>query len=362
MVETSSSAPVPENTLRTSDFDYVLPSHLIAQTPIEPRDHSRMMVVDRETGFLEHRRFFDIMDYLRAGDVLVVNDSRVIPARLAARKVDGGGVLEVLLLRRLGSGVWETLVKPAGRVKVGARIEVTDGPSTVGKPERSVTAETIGVGEGGKRVFRFSDEVQILRLGHVPLPPYIRVPVADPERYQTVYSRVPGSVAAPTAGLHFTPELMVKLEDTGVRCLKVTLHIGLDTFRPVRTENLSEHPIHREYGVLTEEVASEVTRAKAEGRRIICVGTTAVRVVEAAAQASPLGLVLPFADWVSLFIVPGYRFRMVDAMITNFHLPRSTTLMLAAAFAGKGLLYHAYREAISREYRFYSFGDAMLII
>lgn len=351
--------PYPD--LKTSDFDYVLPPHLIAQTPLEPRDHSRLMVIDRKSGSLEHRRFFEITNYLQPGDVLVLNDSRVIPARLTARKVDGGAGLELLLLRRLGANVWETLVKPANRIKVGTRIEIS-GQSAHSVTMPVVEAEAIGLGEGGKRVFRFSDEALLLRLGKVPLPPYIHEPLANPERYQTVYARDPGSVAAPTAGLHFTPELMAIIEAKGIRCLKVTLHIGLDTFQPVRVENLSEHPIHREFGVLSQEVAAEISRAKATGRRVICVGTTAVRVVEAAAQASGKAQIAPFADWISLFILPGYRFRLVDAMITNFHLPRSTTLMLATAFAGKELLRHAYREAISQKYRFYSFGDSMIIL
>lgn len=358
MVEISQAPQLKHDDLRTSDFDYVLPQQLIAQMPVEPRDHSRMMMVDRKTGSFEHRRFFEIKEFLRAGDVLVVNDSRVIPARLTARKVDGGSGLEVLLLRRLRANVWETLVKPSSRVRIGTCIEVSgDSVSIPG-----VTAEAIELGEGGKRVFSFSDEAPLLRLGRVPLPPYIRTHLADPERYQTVYSTAPGSVAAPTAGLHFTPGLMAEIEKMGVRCLKVTLHIGLDTFRPVRTENLNEHPIHREFGILSAEVAGELTGAKAEGRRIICVGTTAVRLVEAAAQASGPNQIAPFADWVSLFILPGYRFHLVDAMLTNFHLPRSTTLMLAASFAGRELLSQAYREAINRQYRFYSFGDAMLVI
>ncbi len=348
--------------MKTSDFDYALPPELIAQTPIEPRDHSRLLVLKRSDGSLEHHRFFEIIEYLRAGDVLVLNDSRVIPARLSAQKADSGNHFEVLLLRRLRPNVWETLVRPAKHVKIGTRIEIANDAMTADGAGPRVRAEAIGLGEGGKRILSCSDETKLPQLGQIPLPPYIRVPLPNPERYQTVYARSPGSIAAPTAGLHFTPELMAKIADKGIRCLMVTLHVGLDTFRPVRQENPLEHPIHREYGTITQEVADELSQAKAEGRRIVCVGTTAIRLVEAAAQASSSARIPPFADWVSLFIVPGYRFRMVDAMLTNFHLPRSTTLMLATAFAGKDLIRRAYQEAIAQQYRFYSFGDAMLIL
>jgi S-adenosylmethionine:tRNA ribosyltransferase-isomerase len=348
--------------MKTSDFDYNLPSELIAQSPVEPRDHSRLMVLRRESGLMEHRRFFEVVDYLRDGDVLVFNDSRVIPARLRGRRVDSGGGVEILLLRRLNTNEWEALGKPGKRLRPGARVEITNGYVYDDRPETRLMAEVAGVGQGGIRVISFSDETLLLESGEVPLPPYIHVPLSCPERYQTVYARVAGSVAAPTAGLHFTPELLDEIERKGVRCLFVTLHVGLDTFRPVTEEEPIEHAIYKEYGVLSKEVADELSQARREGRRIICVGTTTVRIVEQAAQSSnPLKL-QPFEGWVSLFILPGHRFRMVDALVTNFHLPRSTLLMLVTAFAGKEPVLQSYQEAIAQRYRFYSFGDAMLII
>ena len=343
--------------MKTSEFDYSLPQELIAQTPIEPRSQSRLMVVNRSDGSLEHHRFFEIIDYLREGDVLVFNNSLVIPARLKGRRGANEGKVEILLLRRLSLNLWETLVKPARRIKVGTVIEITGN-----KPGVSVTAETMSAGEESSRVMKFSDEKLLPELGEIPLPPYIRTPLTDPSRYQTVYADVAGSVAAPTAGLHFTPELIDKIRAKGVRCLFTTLHIGLDTFQPVREDDPLEHKIHKEYGVLSQEVAEELSKARREGRRIICVGTTATRLVEAAAQASSPDEIQPFNGWVDLFILPGHRFRVVDALITNFHLPRSTLLMLVTAFGGKELIDKAYREAIARQYRFYSFGDAMLII
>jgi len=345
--------------MKTSDFDYHLPPELIAQTPIEPRDHSQLMVLSRSHGSIEHHRFFEIVDYLRAGDVLVFNDSRVIPARLSGRKVDTGGRVEFLLLRRLETAIWEALVKPGKRVNIGTRVEIT-GDSAAGSVK--VLAEITGLGREGVKVVRFSDETLLLQLGRVPLPPYIHTPLTNAERYQTVYARALGSIAAPTAGLHFTPELLSQIEQKGVRCLFVTLHVGLDTFRPVREDDPLKHPVHKEYGVLPQEVASQISRAKRDGRRIICVGTTTVRIIEEAAQASKASLLAPFEGWVSLLALPGYQFRMVDALITNFHLPRSTLLMLVAAFAGKDFIIRAYGEAIARKYRFYSFGDAMLIL
>ena len=342
--------------MKTSDFDYSLPPELIAQTPVEPRDRARLMVLKRSHGSLEHHRFHEIMDYLVKGDVLVFNDSRVIPARLSGRKADTGGKLELLLLRRLAPNLWETLVRPARRTRVGSRLELGDGPET------RVSAEVVAVKDGGRRVVSFSDESRLPQLGSIPLPPYIRTPLENPERYQTVYASASGSVAAPTAGLHFTPELMSRIEAKGVSSLFVTLHVGLDTFLPVREENPLEHPIHRELGLISEETARQLSQAKREGRRIICVGTTTVRLVEAAAQTSdPLHLEA-FDGWVSLFILPGHRFQMTDGLITNLHLPRSTLLMLVTAFAGRDLVSRAYREAIAEGYRFYSFGDAMLIL
>jgi S-adenosylmethionine:tRNA ribosyltransferase-isomerase len=344
--------------MKTSDFDYHLPPELIAQTPVEPRDQSRLMVLKRSQGSVEHRRFFEITDYLRAGDVLVFNDSRVIPARIKGRKADTGGRVELLLLRRLDTAVWEALVKPAKRVDIGTRLEIAGDDADNIK----VWAEITGVGEEGVKVVRFSDEKLLLQLGRVPLPPYIHTPLADAERYQTVYARTPGSAAAPTAGLHFTPRLLEVIEGKGVQLLFVTLHIGLDTFRPVREEDPLKHPIHKEYGILTREVADELSRANREGRRVICAGTTTVRIVEQAAQASQPSHIEPFEGWVSLLALPGYQFHIASAMITNFHLPRSTLLMLVAAFAGRDFIMRAYEEAIAQEYRFYSFGDAMLIL
>ncbi len=347
--------------MRTGDFDYDLPPALIAQTPLEPRDHSQLMVVERNTASLSHRRFFEITDYLHSGDVLVFNDSRVIPARLSARKTDTGGSLEILLLRQIDSRVWEALVRPAKRTRVGSRMEITASTIRV-KEQKTVIAEVIEVKDDGIRVISFSDGMIPDGVGEIPLPPYIRVPLNSPERYQTVYADAAGSVAAPTAGLHFTPRLIDQIRGKGVDCLFTTLHVGLDTFRPVREDNPLGHKIHREYGLLGRKTASQLTLARKEGRRIICVGTTTVRLIESAAQASKLPLVQPFQGWVDLFILPGYRFQLVDALITNFHLPRSTLLMLVTAFAGKDVIDHAYREAIARQYRFYSFGDAMLIL
>ena len=346
--------------MKTSDFDYSFPTELIAQTPVEPRDQSRLMVINRSDGSIEHRRFSQVVDYLRGGDVLVFNDTRVIPARLVGRKVDSGGGVEILLLRRLDTNVWEALVKRSKRLHPGSMIEITG--AMVAESPTGVVAEVIGGGENGIKVLRFSDETMLLKLGEVPLPPYIHTPLEHPDRYQTVYARITGSAAAPTAGLHFTPELLDRIEQKGVHCLFVTLHIGLDTFRPVRGEDPLEHPVHREYGVLSKEVAEQLSQAKREGRRVICVGTTAVRILEQVAELSGPLQVQPFEDWVSLFILPGHQFRMVDALITNFHLPRSTLMMLVTAFAGKELINRAYQEAIAQKYRFYSFGDATLIL
>ena len=342
--------------MKTSDFDYQLPPELIAQTPIEPRDSSRFMVINRYSGVIENRHFSEITDYLLAGDVLVFNDSRVLPARLKGKKVTTGGKVELLLLRRAGANQWEALIKPGKRVNVGTEIEITDSSET------GTLAEITGEGEDGVKIVRFADEAQIFELGEIPLPPYIRAPLTDPERYQTVYARAMGSVAAPTAGLHFTPGLMEKLNKKNIRCLFVTLHVGLDTFLPVREDNPREHHLHKEYGVMSEKVARDLTQARADGRRIVAVGTTAVRVLEEAAQRSHLPGIQPFADWVSMFILPGHDFRLVDAMITNFHLPRSTLLMLVTAFGGEDLIKRAYEKAIAERYRFYSFGDAMLIL
>jgi len=346
--------------VKTSDFDYPLPAELIAQTPVEPRDQSRLMVLDRSNSSMKHHRFFEILDLLRVGDVLVFNNSRVIPARLIGRKVDSGGKVEILLLRQINNSTWEALVKPGKRVNIGTRIEITKDSSN--RQETKVWAEVTGQGQGGIKLIKFSDGTLLPELGKIPLPPYIHVPLANPERYQTVCASVDGSVAAPTAGLHFTSELLGAIRQKGVQCLFVTLHVGLDTFRPVREDEPFKHSIHNEYGVLSQEVASQLSRAKVEGRRVICVGTTTVRVVEQVAQASNPRQLQPFEGWVSLFILPGYQFRVVDALITNFHLPKSTLLMLVTAFAGKELIGQAYEAAITSHYRFYSFGDAMLIV
>jgi len=346
--------------MKTSDFDYTLPTELIAQTAVEPRDDSRLMVLNRSDSSIEHHRFLEIVDYLRAGDVLVFNDSRVIPARLNGKKIDSDGKVEILLLRRSNNSGWEALVKPGKRVNIGTRIEITN--TSAGSRQPKILAEITGLGQDGIKVIQFSDEALLPGMGEIPLPPYIHVPLTNPERYQTVYAAVAGSVAAPTAGLHFTPQLLNRIQQKGIHCCFVTLHVGLDTFRPVREDNPREHPIYKEYGVITQEVASQLSRAKAEGRRIICVGTTTVRIIEQAAQSSKASVLKPFEDWVSLFILPGYQFRMTDALITNFHLPRSTLLMLVTAFAGSNFINQAYKEAIASRYRFYSFGDAMLII
>jgi len=340
--------------MKTSDFDYELPPELIAQTPIEPRDASRLLVVDRASGQLAHRIFRDIGEYLRPGDLLVANESRVIPARLHARKVPTGGKVELLLVAKRDEHTWEVLVK--GRKLVpGHRLAIGDG-------ERRVVGQVLEITAAGGRLIAFERPIEPLldELGIVPLPPYIHTPLTNAERYQTVYARREGSVAAPTAGLHFTPELLRSLQEAGVHLAFVTLDIGLDTFRPVKEERVEDHVIHTERCELSPQVAQQINRAKREGRRVIAVGTTTVRVLETAAVES--GVVRPFAGPTSLFIYPGFEFRVVDALITNFHLPRSTLLMLVCAFAGRELIFKAYREAVRERYRFYSFGDAMLIL
>jgi S-adenosylmethionine:tRNA ribosyltransferase-isomerase len=346
--------------MKTSDFDYDLPPELIAQTPVEPRDSSHLMVVNRERSSIEHRRFYELVDFLHEGDVLVFNDSRVIPARLYGKKVEGGGQVEILLLRRRQPGVWETLVRRGGWLKPGALIGIAGEDGTGERDE--LTGEVVGQEEDGIKVVRFSDESLLSRLGHVPLPPYIHTPLSRPERYQTVYARIAGSVAAPTAGLHFTPELLEKLGRRGATLLFVCLHIGLDTFSPVREDDPRRHRIHREYGTLSEEAARQLSAARREGRRVVCVGTTTVRLLEHVAKLQDTEQPGPFEGWVDLYILPAHRFRIVDAMVTNFHLPKSTLLMLVSAFGGREFINRAYREAIDLRYRFYSFGDAMLIL
>jgi S-adenosylmethionine:tRNA ribosyltransferase-isomerase len=340
----------------TRDFDYYLPPELIAQTPIEPRDASRLLVLDRTRPEIEHKRFRDILEYLRPGDLLVANETRVIPARLQARKVPSGGKVELLLLARRSAMQWEALVK-GRRVNVGQRLTL-EGDASV-----SLEAEVEAILASGGRLLRFAEpiELHLQALGAIPLPPYIHAPLSNPERYQTVYARREGSVAAPTAGLHFTPELLQRTQQMGVEWATVLLHIGLDTFRPVSEEHVEQHRIHTEYCSVSAEVALQINRAKQEGRRVIAVGTTSVRVLESAAQGVASG-VEPIEGPTSLFIYPGYRFRVVDALITNFHLPRSTLLMLVAALAGLERIQGAYEQAIQRGYRFYSFGDSMLIL
>lgn len=339
--------------MKTAEFDYHLPPELIAQAPAEPRDSSRLMVVHRDTGRLEHRIFREIIEYIQPGDVLVANQSRVIPARLYGRKVPTGGKVELLLLTRRGERMWEALVR-GRRIREGVRIRVGGG-------ECSLEGTVVAITESGGRLIEFERPIEPLlkEIGVVPLPPYIHQPVSDPERYQTVYARIEGSVAAPTAGLHFTPELMQRIEEKGAHFVFVTLHISLDTFRPVKEEKVEDHRMHSEYCELDEGAAQAINQARQEGRRIIAVGTTSVRVLETAATGEG---VRPFRGWTDLFIYPGYRFKVVDAMITNFHLPRSTLIMLVSAFAGRDLILRAYEEAIRLRYRFYSFGDAMLIL
>jgi len=352
---------LPNALLRTSDFDYELPAELIAQTPKEPRDHSRLMVLHRRDATIEHRRFYEIVSLLNPGDVLVLNDSRVLPARLYGRRVDTGGVVELLLLRRLDTGIWESLARPARRARPGVKIALLP-PDGSCNSDGSTIAEVVETGQGGTRVVHLPDEA-LERLGQVPLPPYIHTPLERPERYQTVYARADGSVAAPTAGLHFTPELLDAVRSKGVNLAFITLHVGLDSFRPVRVDDPSCHPMHKEYFELDAAAAEQINRARREGQRIICVGTTTVRAIEAAAlKHNGDGLVSPCSGWTDLLILPGHQFRAVDTLITNFHLPRSTLLMLVSAFAGKELIAHAYQEAIRLRYRFYSFGDCMLIM
>ncbi|HIE57626.1 MAG TPA: tRNA preQ1(34) S-adenosylmethionine ribosyltransferase-isomerase QueA [Anaerolineales bacterium] len=341
--------------MKTSDFDYDLPPEFIAQNPADPRDSSRLMVLNRATGAVEHHIFRDLEQFLRPGDLLVINETRVIPARLYARKVPTGGRLELLLLRREDARTWESLVGGKG-LRPGRRIQLEEnGPA----------GEIIADLGGPRRLVRFdtSIEAHLDRIGHVPLPPYIHAPLEARERYQTVYAREPGSAAAPTAGLHFTPGLMKQLQSRGVKFASVVLHIGLDTFAPVHEENPQEHEIHTEWCQLTSDVAEQIRETKRAGGRVIAVGTTSVRTLESAARGvSPDDVVRPLEGPTDLFILPGYTFQVVDAMITNFHLPRSTLVMLVSAFAGRERVLTAYEMAKRAGYRFYSFGDAMLIL
>lgn len=338
--------------MKTTEFDYHLPPERIAQTPIEPRHASRLLVMDRLTGEMQHSSFWQITDFLRPNDLLVINQTRVIPARLAAHKLSGGKA-EVLLLKRLDERTWEALVGGT-RLTKGKQMQIDGGPQ----------CEIIEVLDGARRIVRFPEAIdtQLDQLGEMPLPPYIHEHLQNPERYQTVYARESGSAAAPTAGLHFTPELMQRLDDRGVKFTALTLHVGLDTFAPVTEDTAEEHVIHTEWCELTPAAAEQIRAAKARGGRVIAVGTTSVRTLESAARAAlPGEIVAPISGSTDLYILPGYQFRVVDAIITNFHLPKSTLLMLVSAFAGKDNILTAYAEAVRREYRFYSFGDAMLL-
>lgn len=340
--------------MKTSDFYYELPPELIAQTPLERRDGSRLMALDKHSGEIRHMHFFDLPTLLRPGDCLVLNDSRVLPARLLGRREPGGGAAEVLLLVDKGDKVWECLVRPGKKLRPGARLSFGDG---------LLTAEVTETLEGGNRLVRFHYEgifLEILeRLGKMPLPPYIKAELNDPERYQTVYSREVGSAAAPTAGLHFTRELLTRVQDMGVNLAYVTLHVGLGTFRPVKEEEITDHEMHAEYCMIPEESARIINETKAAGGRVICVGTTSCRTIESWARED--GTLSASAGWTNIYIYPGYRFKVLDGLITNFHLPESTLIMLVSALAGREHILTAYAEAVRERYRFFSFGDAMFI-
>ncbi len=339
--------------MKTSDFMYELPERLIAQTPLERRDGSRLLVLDKASGETEHRHFFDLPEYLHPGDCLVLNDSRVIPARLIGARPTGGAI-EVVLLRDLGDDRWECLVRPGKKMRPGHSVVFGDG---------ELTGTVEEVTEGGNRVIRFAYEgifLEILeRLGRMPLPPYIKEQLQDPERYQTVYSRHPGSAAAPTAGLHFTEKLLDDIRAMGVGVKFVTLHVGLGTFRPVKVEDIEDHEMHSEFCTVPEDTASAVNDTHAAGGRVIAVGTTSCRTLESFTGED--GLLRPESGWTNIFIYPGYRFKCIDGLVTNFHLPGSTLVMLVSALAGREHIMEAYRQAVEREYRFFSFGDAMLI-
>ncbi len=342
------------SSVKTSDFDYELPLDRIAQAPVEPRDSSRLLVLDRRSGEIQHTIFREIGRFLREGDLLVINETRVIPARLLGRKLPGGGRIELLLLKKKDPLHWEALAGGKGLLP-GRRLQIDGGPS----------AEIVADLGGALRLVRFEQpiEAHLPQAGHTPLPPYIHRPLEDPERYQTVYARVPGSAAAPTAGLHFTPLLLENLQAQGIAVTRVLLHIGLDTFAPLTEEEPQQHKMHREWYQITPEAASAIESARARGGRVIAVGTTSVRALESAARLAPPGkIIVPHQGATDLFILPGFEFRVVDALITNFHLPRSTLIMLVSAFAGRETILNAYQVAIREGYRFYSFGDAMLIL
>ena len=340
--------------MKTHDFYYDLPPELIAQTPIEKRDGSRLMTLNRATGETGHHHFYELPAFLNPGDCLILNDSRVLPARLLGQRLPGGGACEVLLLIDRGEDIWECLVRPGKKMRPGARLSFGSG---------ELTAEVTEELPGGNRLVRFHYDgifLEVLeRLGKMPLPPYIKEELQDRERYQTVYSRVLGSAAAPTAGLHFTPELLAAIAAKGVGIGYVTLHVGLGTFRPVKEENITDHEMHSEYCVIPQETADLINRTKASGGRCVCVGTTSCRTLESWAAAD--GRMEASAGWTDIYIYPGYRFKVMDALVTNFHLPESTLIMLVSAFAGREHVLNAYNEAVREKYRFFSFGDAMFL-
>lgn len=340
--------------MKTSDFYYDLPQELIAQTPLERRDGSRLLVLDRETGAVSHKHFFDLPNYLTPGDTLVLNDSRVLPARLYGHRDPSGGAVELLLLKDLGDNCWECLARPGRKLKPGGKVSFGNGELTATIRE--------DLQEGKKKVeFHYQGIfLEVLeRLGKMPLPPYIKEELADGERYQTVYSRVTGSAAAPTAGLHFTKELLAQIQDMGVNLAYVTLHVGLGTFRPVSAEEVTEHHMHSEFCMISQETADLLNRTKQNGKRVICVGTTSCRTLES--LVNPDGTFSEKNAWTDIFIYPGYTFKAMDALVTNFHLPESTLVMLVSAFAGQEHVLNAYKIAVEQRYRFFSFGDAMFI-
>ena len=340
--------------MKTSDFWYDLPESLIAQTPLQQRDGSKLLVLGKQTGKIEHRHFYDVMEYLQPGDCLVMNDSRVLPARLLGQRPSGGAV-ELLLLRDLGNNRWECLAKPGRKLREGQEVIFGSG---------ELTATILEVCEDGNRIVEFHYQgifLEVLeRLGKMPLPPYIKAELQDQERYQTVYSREVGSAAAPTAGLHFTQELLDSLRQKGVETAFVTLHVGLGTFRPVKADNILEHHMHSELCMISKETADKLNKTRQNGGRIICVGTTSCRTLESLVLDD--GSFVPASKWTDIFIYPGYRFKAMDGLITNFHLPESTLVMLVSAFAGRENILNAYEKAVENQYRFFSFGDAMLII
>lgn len=339
--------------MKKSDFYFDLPERLIAQTPLQQRDSSRLLLLDKTSGEIQHEHFFTLPEYLKAGDCLVLNNSRVLPARLIGARASGGAV-ELVLLRDLGDGRWECLSRPGRKTKPGTELYFGDG---------ELKASVESVADGGNRIVKFSYEgifLEVLeRLGKMPLPPYIKEELSDSERYQTVYSKELGSAAAPTAGLHFTQELLKKIEDSGIKVCYVTLHVGLGTFRPVKEDDIENHEMHSEFCIIPEETAKVVSETKRSGGRVVAVGTTSCRTLES--FSAPDGSLQPCSGWTDIFIYPGYSFKCVDALVTNFHLPESTLIMLVSALAGRENVLEAYKTAVENEYRFFSFGDAMFI-